>query len=145
MMPFLAACATPETASGPVAFADVEQRDKMLVVADAAYEGGRYSEALAEYTRLLEIDPRDEAARVGVADCYLAAGDAKQALSAIYATLARSETPKIRLGAEAGSGLESADAGRSRCGPFPAARRCERGAIAWCVYRRKLNGRYDRI
>ena len=85
MMPLLAAaCATPETGSGPVASADAEQRDKTLVVADAAYEGGRYSEALAEYTRLLEIDPRDEAARLGVADCYMAAGGAKQA-SAIYA------------------------------------------------------------
>jgi Flp pilus assembly protein TadD len=119
IMPFLAAaCATPETGSGPVTFADAQQRDKTLVVADAAYEGGRYSEALAEYTRLLEIDPRDEAARLGVADCYMAAGGAKQA-SAIYATLVKSETPKIRLGAAQGRGLSllmlgDLDAGHSQ-------------------------------
>lgn len=105
IMPSLAAaCATPETGSGPVAFDDVQQRDKTLIVADAAYEGGRYSEALAGYTRLLEIDPRDEAARLGVADCYMAAGGAKQA-SAIYETLVKSETPRIRLGAYQGRGL----------------------------------------
>jgi Flp pilus assembly protein TadD len=118
MMPLLAACATPDKVSGPVASADVEQRGKMLVVADAAYEGGRYSEGLAEYTRLLEIDPRDEAARLGVADCYMAAGEAKQA-SVIYATLVKSETPKIRLGAEQGRGLSllmlgDLDAGHSQ-------------------------------
>jgi Flp pilus assembly protein TadD len=105
MVPSLAAaCATLETGSGPVASANVEQRDKSLVVAEAAYESGRYSEALAEYTRLLETDPRDEEARLGMADSYMAAGGAKQA-SVIYATLVNSETPKIRLGAEQGRGL----------------------------------------
>jgi Flp pilus assembly protein TadD len=120
MLPLLAAaCATAQT-DDPKTLASAigVQRDKSLLIADAAYKGGRYSDAMAEYASLLEVDPKDEAARLGVADCYLAAGDAKQA-SVIYATLVTSEAPKIRLGAEQGQGLSqlilgALDAGQSQ-------------------------------
>ena len=105
LLPLLGAgCATVEMDAGQLLSPGVDQRQNALAVAAAAYEAGRPSEAMAEYARVLSVDPQDEVARLGVADCYIAVGAAKQA-SLAYGSLLSSEVPMIRNGAQQGRGL----------------------------------------
>ena len=99
-----AGCATAEMDAGQPSLPAVDQQQNALNVAAAAYEAGRLPEAMAEYARVLSVDPQDEVARLGVADCYMGVGAAKQA-SLAYDALVGSNLPTIRSRARQGRGL----------------------------------------
>lgn len=104
MVLIAAGCATIDREAQAPSAEGAEQRQKALVVAHASYEAGRYSDALAEYLRVIEVDPHDDAARLGVADCYVAAGATRDA-SPLYDALLDSPDLQIRLGARQGRGV----------------------------------------
>jgi Flp pilus assembly protein TadD len=81
----------------------------VLMAADATREAGRYAEALQIYQRLQLTAPTLPGARYGAAECYLALGQADNALSLFDGLVANSE---FRARALQGKGLAQFALGR---------------------------------
>lgn len=77
----LSGCAgtSPDKHSDQIGVATKAQVDPitpaMLVLPEAAYEAGRYSDALQLYRELLVRDPNNVRVKLGIADCELASND----------------------------------------------------------------------
>lgn len=104
----VSACATPSDTDVMQALAPAPpsavETAALLAVADRALDNGEYRDAYAQYGRVLEADPKNENARIGIAETYLAASQAKEAL-AIFREVGNSTSPKVRLAAHQGQGI----------------------------------------
>lgn len=88
----LSGCAatSPDKPSDQAALAAKARSDQitptMLALPEAAYEAGRYNDALQLYRELLVRDPNNIRVKLGIADCELAANDPSDA-DALYKEL----------------------------------------------------------
>lgn len=98
----LAGCAgtSPDKASNQAALAakaqPVQITPAMLALPEAAYQAGRYNDALQLYRELLVKDPNNVRVKLGIADCELASNDLSGA-NELYQELATDSSIHARV------------------------------------------------